>query len=57
MKKIHLIFCSLSIIVTLGLVSCQKCKTCTYNSGNSPESTYCDDELSEKEKDPNYVCS
>jgi hypothetical protein len=63
MKNIKLIPVLLVMfaITALGFSSCQRCKTCKYtnSSGNtpSPEAQYCDDELTQKEQDPNLTCS
>jgi hypothetical protein len=63
MKKIKFISILLAIfaITSFAFTSCQRCKTCKYTntSGNtpSPETQYCDDELTQKEQDPNLTCS
>jgi len=63
MNKLKMAACCLVLIAGtfFTLTSCQRCKTCKYinASGNtpSPETQYCDDELTAKEKDPNLTCS
>ncbi|MBX7180953.1 MAG: hypothetical protein K1X82_02485 [Bacteroidia bacterium] len=59
-KKISLILAIFGTTLAI-LPSCTRCKTCTYkNTGSnspSPSTTYCDDDLTQAESDPNYTCN